>query len=118
MTNITWTDDNLADLGRTFLRKVLDHMRGREDSQVRFGETGHGVMPNYQVRFPNGVVRTLRGSSHKAFEQADQFDVSKISRSFNLAEVTAAFQRATLSGSASHQSDSQLSSPPPPKVQS
>lgn len=118
MTNITWTDDNLTELGRTFLRKVLDHMRGREDSQVRFGETGHGVMPNYQVRFPNGVVRTLRGSSHKAFEQADQFDVSKISRSFNLAEVTDAYKRATLSGAASHQSDSQPSSPAPPKAQS
>jgi hypothetical protein len=87
VSGIEWGEDNLHTLGRVFLRQVLENMRGREESVVRLGETGQGVQPNYQVTFPNGVVRTLRGSSHKAFEQADEFDATRISEPFTLAQV-------------------------------
>lgn len=98
MSGITWTRENLPLLGRVFLRNVLENMRGRDDSEVQFGETGDGVMPNYQVKFPNGVVRTLRGSSHEAFEQAEPFAVRNISEPFKLAEVTEAYMRAGRGG--------------------
>lgn len=94
MSGIEWREDNLHMLGRLFLLHVLDHMRGREDSVVRLGQTGEGVQPNYQVTFPNGVTRTLRGSSHKSFDQAEEFDSDRISEPFNLAQVQAAYDRA------------------------
>ncbi len=94
MSGIEWNEGNLHTLGRVFLRHVLEHMRGRDESTVRLGETGTGVQPNYQVTFPNGVTRALRGSSHEAFEQTEVFDDTKISQPFNLAQVRAALERA------------------------
>lgn len=94
MSEIEWNEETLPTLGRVFLRNVIDHMRGRQESIVRLGETGQGVIPNYQVTFPNGVTRTIRGSSHEAFEQADAFNEERISRPFSLAEVQAAYDKA------------------------
>ena len=94
MGKLDWTLDSLPSLGRTFLRHVIDHMRGRDESTVRFGVTGQGISPNYQVKFPNGVIRTIRGSSHDAFEQADEFEAGKISREFSLAEMQQVYERA------------------------
>lgn len=94
MSGIEWTENNLETLGRTFLRHVLDHMRNNEGAVVRLGETGIGVQPNYQVTFSNGVTRVLRGSSHKAYEQADEFDAEKISAPFSLTQIQCAFERA------------------------
>lgn len=94
MSSIEWTEEALPTLGRVFLRNVLVHMRGRPESFVRLGETGQGVQPNYQVTFPNGVTRTLRGSSHEAFEQADAFNEDRISRPFSLAQIQAAYDCA------------------------
>lgn len=94
MSGIEWQRDNLHTLGRKFLGRMLDNMRGYEGSTVRLGETGEGVQPNYQVVFPNGIARTLRGSSHKTFEQAEEFDNNRISESFTLEQVRAAFERA------------------------
>ena len=94
MAGIEWNEVNLSTLGKVFLRNVIDHMRGRAESTVCFGETGEGIAPNYQVTFPNGVVRTIRGLSHEAFEQADSFNEGRISRPFSLAEVQAAYDNA------------------------
>lgn len=94
MNKIFWSTENLHTLGRIFLRNVMNNMRGKEDSIVRFGETGLGIQPNYQVIFPNGVKRTLRGSSHDAYEQTDEFDPEKISQPFNLAAIKKAYEQA------------------------
>ncbi len=92
MTGIEWHQHNLHDLGRIFLRNVIKNMRGYEDALVRFGETGRGIQPNYQVTFINGTTITLRGSSHKPFELTDEFDSARISQPFNLAAVTKAYE--------------------------
>lgn len=94
MSELEWNEETLPTLGRFFLRNILNHMRYLKESTVCLGETGQGVMPNYQVTFPNGVTRTLRGSSHKAFEQADTFDKERISRPFSLQEIEAAYEKA------------------------
>ena len=98
MSGIEWNENNLHTLGRTFLRHVLDHMRGHEASVVGLGETGTGIQPNYQVTFPNKITRTLRGSSHKAFPieefDVEEFDAKKISQAFTLAQVRTAYERA------------------------
>lgn len=94
MSGIEWNEETVPTLGRVFLRHVIDHMRGHSKSTVRFGKTGQGIMPNYQVIFPNGVTRTLRGSSHDTFEQTDAFDEERISRPFSLAEIHRAYDKA------------------------
>jgi hypothetical protein len=94
VSGIEWREDNLHTLGRVFLRQVLGNMRELEKSVVRLGETGQGVQPNYQVTFPNGLVRTLRGSSHKAFDQTEEFNATRISEPFTLAQVRNAYERA------------------------
>lgn len=94
MSKLEWDEGNLPTLGRVFLRHVIDNMRGREESLVRFGETGQGVQPNYQVTFPNGVTRTIRGSSHEAFEHADEFNSGNVSEAFKLTAIRNAYERA------------------------
>lgn len=94
MTKICWEEGNLPSLGLVFLRSVRGNMRGREDSSVRFGETGTGVVPNYEVRYPNGVVRPIRGSTHESFESAENFDTSNLSKKFVLKDIDDAIKRA------------------------
>jgi hypothetical protein len=92
MSKLNWSESSLSNLGRIFLRNVLDHMR--EGSIVSFGETGEGIQPNYQVTYPNGVIKTIRGSSHKKFDNADEFNTSKISPAFSLADIQRAYARS------------------------
>ncbi|RUQ35594.1 MAG: hypothetical protein EKK71_11860 [Candidatus Competibacteraceae bacterium] len=94
MSGIEWNEDTLPTLGKVFLRHVIDHMLGCSESTVRFGKTGQGIMPNYQIISPNGVIKTLRGSSHDAFKQVGAFDEKRISRPFLLAEIQHAFDKA------------------------
>lgn len=94
MSKIEWREDNLHTLGRVFLRRLLENMRNYEESVVRLGETGQGIQPNYQVTFPNGHVNTLRGASHELFEQAEEFDATRISKPFTLAQVRSAYEKA------------------------
>lgn len=93
MNRLNWTEQNLTSLGSFFLRNVRDHMRGDEGATVRFGVTGIGVQPNYQITFSNGVVRTIRGSSHEAFNQADEFQEDRISDPFTLAAIQRAYEQ-------------------------
>jgi hypothetical protein len=94
MTTICWEESNLSNLGLVFLRHVRENMRGREESIVRFGQTGTGVQPNYEVRYPNGVVRPIRGSTHDGFDGPENFDASNLSREFNLRQIDEAIRRA------------------------
>jgi rRNA pseudouridine-1189 N-methylase Emg1 (Nep1/Mra1 family) len=93
MKKLKWTVDNISDLGKVFLQKILSNMRGYSDSRVRIGETGEGIQPNYQVTFPNKNVLTICGASHKKFSDVDKFKQTKISRSFDYAEIKVAYQR-------------------------
>lgn len=87
MISIRWDMENMSKLGRLFLRNVIDNMRNFEEAKVRFGETGQGIQPNYQVTFPNGIVRTFRGSSHKPFSQAEEFNLDNLSEAFSLEDI-------------------------------
>ncbi|HID36032.1 MAG TPA: hypothetical protein EYP39_01435 [Ghiorsea sp.] len=91
---VEWDENNLSGLGSVFIRNVVNHMRGREESTVRFGITGEGISPNYQVTFPNGLVRAIRGSSHEAYEQTDEFVDEKLSEVFSLADMQRVLERA------------------------
>lgn len=67
MTNsgqVFW--ETLGDKG--FYRLVLANMAKFGDpAGIRFGTTGRGVYPNYQVHYPDGTVRAFRGRTHSLF---------------------------------------------------
>ena len=49
MSSIVWNKFTLeSSLGRIFLNCVLNNMVSKE-SKVRFGITGKGIYPNYQI---------------------------------------------------------------------
>ena len=86
----SWNENNLSDLGRVFLRNVRDNMRDKVKSTVKFGTTGKGEIPNYQVTYPNGLIRTIRGSSHKNMNE-DQFNNKTTSEDFTFAQLNNAY---------------------------
>jgi hypothetical protein len=90
--SIQWSEENLSLLGKSFLSNVISNMRF-EDSLVRFGETGKGAQPNYQITFPNQRIWTIRGSSHETYEDAEKFNSERISIPFSLAVVRTALQK-------------------------
>jgi hypothetical protein len=94
MSRLCWDEKRLPKLGRIFLRNVLSNMRGYEDAKVQFGETGTGVKPNYQVTYPNGLIRAINGSSHDPFVRADEFDSTRISSAFSLQQVKHAYEQS------------------------
>lgn len=60
---------------------------------VRFGSTGDGVHPNYQIESEGREAQCFRGSNHKeADDLADAFDPARISEPFTYAEVVSMLQ--------------------------
>lgn len=94
-TNIKWTTSNLTLLGKYFLRQVLANMREQKGAQVRLGETGKGIQPNYQVTFTPERVNIIRGSSHKIYEREDidSFYAENISDPFTYQDIENAIAR-------------------------
>ena len=93
MSKLTWSVSELSKLGRVYLRNVLGKMRDVENAYVQFGLLGKGLTPNYQITFPNGVVRCLRGINHQPAEH-DDFKEGNISEPFTLAQVKEAFEKS------------------------
>lgn len=65
-------------------------------AKVRFGVTGGGVHPNYQIETDDARLQCFRGSSHKeASDLAASFDPDNISDAFAYSDVTEMLQRIT-----------------------
>lgn len=64
---LEWIDANdvVTRVGETFSKRVLENS-GR-GSSVRFGLTGSGEFPNYQVEVDGKPRSLFRGASHKAW---------------------------------------------------
>ena len=57
---------------------------------VRFGRTGDGVHPNYQIEGDGSAPQCFRGSNHtEASDLANAFDPEKISEPFTYSDVAA-----------------------------
>jgi len=86
--SIEWTSPQMvvSTLGEDFVRLVLNNMP--QDSTVRFGETGEGVFPNYQIERESGERVLWRGNGHGLWpDGVDEFDQGKISRAFSKKEL-------------------------------
>lgn len=90
MSSFIWTKENLPQLGLIFLRTVLDNMR-EEGATVRLGNTGQGIKPNYQVRFPNTVSISFSGLSHERFHGPATFEEKNLSEPFSYSTIRTAY---------------------------
>ena len=92
MNKVAWTKSDLPKLGKVFLRNVLSNIRA-DDAEIKFGETGTGQFPNYQIsysprsNYPEGVVMAYRGMSHDRFEDLAAFNSEKISQPFSRIDI-------------------------------
>lgn len=97
MSHLDWNELKLADLGRSFLSKVFDNMRNQPSATVRFGKTGTGVRPNYQVTFPieggEPIKHPRRGSTHKRYQDTEAFNEERISDPFTYEQIMIAAGR-------------------------
>ena len=89
---IDWNKDSLKqNLGYKFLKEVKNKMREDDTSVVKFGTTGDGSYPNYQIthsKYPDRP-RTIRGRNHEKFdiENEDEFQESNLSDNFSYSEI-------------------------------
>jgi len=90
--SIEWTTPQMivSTLGERFVRSVLINMP--QNSTVRFGETGEGIFPNYQVEDGNGAARLWRGNGHGEWpDGVAEFDAGKVSIAFTKTELSEIF---------------------------
>ncbi len=93
MSQLEWNEETLPSLTRKFLRNVHEKMR-HDDSTVRFGLTGNGSNPNYEVEFPNGRKLAYSGLSHEQDTRTDKFDGSNLSNEFSRQQIAEARAKA------------------------
>jgi len=90
MNKLKWKENDLPKLGLIFLRTVLENMRG-EGATVRFGNTGQGIKPNYQISFSNNRSISFSGLSHEKFNGSDSFEEKNLSESFPYSAIHKAY---------------------------
>lgn len=79
----------------SYYRSVLGRMTPGRAAKVRFGTTGEGVMPNYEIEFENGEKVAFSGQSHKPSTTHETFANVNLSRSYSFQEVQSLIQRSS-----------------------
>ena len=74
---------------------VVSNMQ--ENDHVRFGTTGKGIYPNYQIISESGEIRTYRGQNHERHEEP-KYDETHITGEYALADVNSPMIRAQIQG--------------------
>ena len=90
MSRFIWTPNRISELGMKFLKSVLDNMN-TEDTKIRFGTTGQGIKPNYQVSYPEKEPITFSGRNHEKFSGSDRFEENNLSESFPYSTIQEAY---------------------------
>lgn len=71
-----------------YFEDVLRNMRSASGGwTVRFGETGDGVWPNYQIEKNTGEVTRFHGRTHKEFHERPDVSFEELSKPLTYAEV-------------------------------
>lgn len=79
-----------------YFRQVMGNMvdlgfgpRRGDVGYVRFGTTGTGHAPNYQIEGPDSVKHCFRGMGHgEATDAGDEFEPRNLSDQFSYDEIT------------------------------
>jgi len=80
---IVWDEERLGGLSPVFLKKVFQNMRDDKDAMVRFGTTGKGIRPSYQIEFASKEITAFTGSGHKPQTKSLSPGTNKISQPFS-----------------------------------
>jgi len=83
---IVWTRDNLSRLGERFLNRVLINFQNDGQASVYFGNTGRGIIPNYEIKHSNDSVVTYRGQNHNP-HTLNQFEEGNLSEPFRIDDI-------------------------------
>lgn len=80
-----WNGENIHILPCDYMSKVIENIRNRHgiNSFVKFGLTGKGVEPNYQVIDYKGGVFTYNGRSHDFDINTELYSENNLSRKFS-----------------------------------
>lgn len=89
MSKEVW-DGNIAKLPKDYLSKVKMMMKSQCAVGVRFGITGKGVHPNYELALAGGTTQPMSGQNHEKFRDYEEFDKTNITQLFNLSDIEAA----------------------------
>lgn len=81
----------ITNIGTDFAQMVMGNMvKVGRGIAVRFGTTGRGVYPNYEVRYADGTVRAFRGRTHQLFFGGEgRFSDGHLSREYGFEEIVA-----------------------------
>jgi len=85
--SIEWTKESIGKLDPAFLAKVVARMHW--DGTVRFGTTGDGIRPNYQICLADKEPVAYNGANHEQFPATERFDEAKLSEEFRFDELPA-----------------------------
>ena len=85
--------DDLLEYDQDYLKQMYEkNMRHDPSSQVRFGNTGEGPRPNYQIEYSDGRKVAFR-NTHEEYQRkdwkGDEFDPKNLSRPFPCESIRA-----------------------------
>jgi outer membrane receptor for ferrienterochelin and colicin len=83
-------DGDINKLPKDYLSIVKQMVDKRDIAGVRFGITGKGVHPNYELIYIDGSRQPMSGQNHQKFRDFEEFDVTNITNIFTLDELKAA----------------------------
>ena len=78
-------------MNEEYWNRVISNMG--ENDRVRFGITGKGIRPNYQIISPRGQIRTYRSQNHERNGEPE-YDEAHITGEYTLADVNNRMVRA------------------------
>lgn len=82
-------DGDVYKLPKEYIGEVIKRIDKREMLGVKFGITGKGIHPNYQLILIDGSFRPMSGKNHKKFRNASAFNEVNITDIFTIAQLTA-----------------------------
>ncbi|MEQ4532338.1 MAG: hypothetical protein ABN478_13700 [Mixta sp.] len=85
---VQW-DGDIHHLPKSYVLDVRNIIDKPEIVGVRFGITGKGIQPNYQIVYIDGSLQTMSGQNHRQFKNVDEFKQGNISPLYTLGELQA-----------------------------
>ncbi|WP_139300311.1 hypothetical protein [Nissabacter archeti] len=84
-------DGEVRTLPKVYIGTVLGMIDKKEMKGVRFGLTGKGIHPNYQLVYLDDSTQAMSGQNHKKFRSLKEFEDGNISRIYTKDELSAIF---------------------------
>jgi len=105
MSKLLWTKERVTQMGPKFLQGVLANMGSKNlNGTVRFGTSGKGEVPNYQVKTEFGpiapgrcLIKVFQSKSHKEYNGTEVFNDDNLSDEFTHADILSMLPNKNLS---------------------